>query len=76
MYFIARLYFPVFNSDNIRTSLRQVVLPPLLTFTELKSMVYSWADISENDSKVIKIRQYNNCLIPLSGLFQGSSMEK
>ncbi|XP_031788984.1 uncharacterized protein LOC107982113 isoform X7 [Nasonia vitripennis] len=64
------------DQNNIESLLRQVTLPSVFTFTELKSAIYSWANIKENQSHVIKLRRYDNSLVPLSALFQGSSKEK
>ncbi|OXU31775.1 hypothetical protein TSAR_006773 [Trichomalopsis sarcophagae] len=64
------------DQNNIESLLRQVTLPSVFTFTELKSAIYSWANIKENQSYVIKLRRYDNSLVPLSALFQGSSKEK
>jgi hypothetical protein len=75
-YNLSNFIFIESNSKMVENTLRQVMIPSTLTFAELKSTIYSWVNVEENNSKIVKLRRYDNNLIPLSTLLQGSSEQK
>lgn len=54
----------------------QVELNPNLDYNGLKKEVSSIFGLSENDDKVLKLRNKNYALIPLMNLLDGNTFEK
>lgn len=52
------------------------MLPPEATFEEIKSIVFSWIKIEDNNTKIVKIRRHDHTLIPYSALLQGTTRDK
>lgn len=73
---IKKLYFAEPENTNVEESLQQVTLSTGLTFDELKNLVYSWANVDECNTRVLKIRRYDHNLVPLSSLLHGSTQER
>ncbi|XP_058808216.1 uncharacterized protein LOC131673879 [Phymastichus coffea] len=64
------------NINYESMSVQKTLLPPHSTFEELKSIVFSKEKIEDNNSKIIKLRKYDNTLIPYSFLLQGCTKDK
>ncbi|XP_015597600.1 uncharacterized protein LOC107268890 [Cephus cinctus] len=64
------------DSDELQSSVHHFTLVPRLTFDDLKLSVFCWIGVEDDGSRVLKIRNYDNKLIPLSALLNGSKQEK
>ncbi|XP_053594519.1 uncharacterized protein LOC103570291 isoform X2 [Microplitis demolitor] len=64
------------DAAKLQTSLQKLTLGHNLIPDELKSVIYRSIDIEDDSSRVLKVRRFDNNLIPMSTLLNGSSSEK
>ncbi|KAK2589347.1 hypothetical protein KPH14_007892 [Odynerus spinipes] len=77
MWILIRRYDQIESeNDKLQTSLNCFTVVPGLTLDELRISIYYWVGIEKNNNKVLKIRRYDNNLIPLSSLLRGSQKDK
>ncbi|XP_012276238.1 uncharacterized protein LOC105697467 [Orussus abietinus] len=64
------------NADDVQSCLCHLMLELNLSFEDLKFRIYRCIGIEDNGSRVIKVRQYNNSLVPLFALLNGSRKDR
>lgn len=69
------MLFSVF-AENPKMEIMQVELNPNMDYGDLKKEVLSIFGLSENDDKVLKLRNKNHVLVPLTNLLEGNTFEK
>ncbi|XP_035728788.1 uncharacterized protein LOC118444533 isoform X1 [Vespa mandarinia] len=77
MWILIRRYDQIESeNDTLQTTLNCFTVVPGVTLDELRISIYYWAGIEKDNNKVLKIRRYDNNLIPLSSLLRGSHKDK
>ncbi|KAH0555478.1 uncharacterized protein LOC123262500 [Cotesia glomerata] len=64
------------DTAKLQTSLQKLTLSHDMISDELKSLICRSIDVDDDGSRVFKIRRFDNNLIPLSTLLNGSSPER
>ncbi|KAL2731309.1 uncharacterized protein V1478_004854 [Vespula squamosa] len=77
MWILIRRYDQIESeNDTLQTTLNCFTVVPGVTLDELRISIYYWAGIEKDNNKVLKIRRYDNNLVPLSSLLRGSNKDK